>query len=203
MTSFVTSIMIQGMNRTRLALVLVGLVSSSAAFAGSSFSIVGAGVLPQSQDLGTDPASGGAIRQVGKLGYGAGALAELRMTHHLGLEVGGIYLLRKYGSTIGGTDSGTTDLSRSVYIPVGLRIHPNPTITLQGGGFYDVSVESGGGSNYGIQGGLRLAFRAGNSSSFFVEGRYNLGLKDHGGGFKASDLVLAMVGLTFGAGGGR
>jgi hypothetical protein len=177
------------------AALLAGLGSSPCAHAVGGFSLFGAGVLPKTVDIG-DSGSGD-TRITGKLGFGAGFLAETWIARRLGIEAGAAYLDRKYGRTVGGVDSGTTASSDSILMPAGLRWHAGRHLSLELGGFYDHSLESGGSDNYGVQGGLRISLPLGHANSLFAEGRYDLGLKDFGG-TKESDVLFALVGITFG-----
>jgi hypothetical protein len=170
---------------------MISVVTSQSAMAGGSFSVFGAGVLPKS--IG-DSAT---FQLTGKFGFGGGAIGELMLSPRAGLEAGAIYLQRKYGATFLGVESTSTTSFSSIHIPVGLRLHANRVVSLQLGGFYDYSLETDGDANFGVQGGLRLSAPVSGSTALFVEGRYNMGLKEISGE-KISDLALVMVGLTFG-----
>lgn len=169
---------------------MISVASAQVAMAGGSVSLFGAGVLPQSIDLGSTASIDG------KFGFGGGLIGELMVSPRAGIELGGIYLARKVGVSFGGTELMEVS-GKTIYVPVAVRFHPNRILSLQAGGFADASIESDGDVNYGLQGGLRISVPVSGSAALFAEGRYNYGLKDYAG-FKHSDLVLAMVGLTFG-----
>jgi hypothetical protein len=172
-------------------LVLVSVLTGQAAHAGAMFSVYGSGVLPQTVSLG------GGVDVKGKVGFGGGAMIEGMLNPTIGAELGAMYLARQFTLEAGGVSADFPSVA-SIFVPAGLRVHANRYLSIEGGGFFDYSLETGNDINYGVQGGLRLSIPMGASSSLFFEGRYDLGLKDFSG-TKRSDLVLALVGLTFGS----
>jgi hypothetical protein len=193
--------MIKTKNGFLFSLIALAAVTASTT-AHAYVSLAGSLVLPKSAtvDIG-----GGPTPLDGKLSYGGGLLLGKRLSPYWGLETGAVFLSRTYSATVSATIAGETftssaDLSlKSLYIPVGPRIFLGRIFSLEAGGFYDIALSSGASSNYGVQGGARIAIPVGQTSSMFVEGRYDMGLKDFSGN-KQSDKVLVLVGLTFGDG---
>jgi hypothetical protein len=178
-------------NTLALATLVLALAPATAQAGRVYFTVAGAGVYPQSITDGTDE-----IR--GKFGYGGGALLGVKLGNVVGLEAGGFYLIRKFGSfTNGVEDTSSNPQRKSVYIPAGLRFHIGRVFTLQGGAYYDTPAESGLDPLYGAYFGLGFNIPMGSAVSLFIDARYNLGLKDIDGA-KPGDLVLGLVGLRFG-----
>jgi hypothetical protein len=163
---------------------------------GFHFSPVLTGVLPKSTSF---THQGVEISAKGKLGFGGGALFGTRFSPYWGIEAGTIFLQRNYTESgeFVGIPFSVDVVSQAVHFPLGLRIYLGSLLSLQAGGFYDSSLESDTGSNYGVQAGVRLSLPLTQSIAFFAEGRHHQGLKDQGG-IKVSDLAFALVGITFG-----
>lgn len=160
------------------------------------FAPVVAGVLPQDTKLNH---LGILLTAKGKLGYGAGGLLGVQFSSFWGIEAGAIYLQRNYNQTgeFLGIPFTLNVNTQALHLPVGIRIHLGSFLSLEGGGYYDLSQTSDSGSNYGAQAGVRLSIPVMKNLDLFAEARHNKGFKDYGG-HKVSDLALALVGITFG-----
>jgi len=118
----------------------------------------------------------------GGMGYSAG----------LSAEAGPIAAKLLYTSLTTDVGTLTSSTSKSLQIPVHF------TMGLLGsyvgfGGFLENSLEDGGGSNYGLSAGVKVAIPV---TGLSVEGLVNYGLKDQGGGVKGSTAAL-LLGFSF------
>lgn len=150
---------------------------SSASFA-SRFSLVGA--INYGLDSTSINTGSGAASFKGGLGFGGGLLMELGP-----VELGGLYLSKKYTTEFMGVS--TSSSVSGIHIPVLYRFGGLTSFGL--GGFYDLSLESGGSSNFGITAGPRFSM----TNGFFFDLNFNYGLKTG----NSKDL-LALIGYTFG-----
>lgn len=119
-----------------------------------------------------------------ELGIAAGLGVEFPVGNHLGLEIDGIYLKRKLGSS--------DDLSASfsyIQVPVLLRFWFSPSLSIGAGGYYafgrgdnfesDVAFNTiVNDTDYGLVGVVGLSFPMAKNFSVMAEGRYSHGLKD-------------------------
>ena len=169
------------MSKTLKSLVLVGffLVAAPSSQAAVKFGLAG-GVdynLLKTTILGLETKGG--------LGFGGGLVADIGP-----IGTGAIYLSRKSTST--GTVLGIPiEVPVSVgfiHIPLVYRIGMGG-VSLNLGGYFDLIMESGGGSDYGLSGGLRFG------KKFFVDASYNMGLK--GEGDTKTKALIALVGVMF------
>jgi hypothetical protein len=119
------------------------------------------------------------------LGYTGGAGLALWTGPVAGIEVGGQYLARNF--------TGNTSSLSWVEVPVSLRVRLGSFLVLGAGGYYDIPITTGAGSNYGAFGSLRL--RPGHMP-LFLEGRFNFGLNTSTFGSGLNE-GLVLVGLAF------
>jgi hypothetical protein len=178
--------------------VMAGASLPARAEVGFHFSPVITGVLPANTNL---TYQGIAVTATGKLGLGYGALVGTRFSPYWGIETGTIYVQRNYTETgeFLGTQFSLDVNTKAFHFPLGIRIYLGNLLSLEAGGYFESSPDSDSesGTNYGVQGGLRFSLPLSKSAALFAEARYNQGLKDYGG-YKTSDLVFALVGVTFG-----
>jgi hypothetical protein len=161
-------------------LLLVSLIALSAdAFAEGRFSIVG-GVNYGLDSTSTPDGIGGTITVKSGMGFGGGLLMNLHP-----VEIGAIYASKTYTAEFLGTSTSTS--VTGIHIPVMYRFRGLTSFGV--GGFYDIPITSGGTSNYGLTAGPRF----GMTNGFFVDLRFNYGLKTGN-----SKDVLALVGYSFG-----
>jgi hypothetical protein len=109
------------------------------------------------------------------------------------LEASLLYSSYTLKTTVGANTSSNS--SSSLDLPVLYRVGAGP-IELGLGGFYSLSLESGSTSddnNYGVVGSVRTTIPGG----FFVDGRFNFGLKEvDGSNSKVSSLAI-LLGFNF------
>lgn len=174
--------------KTLVLAALVGLFSMSAfaAGGGTRISLVGAGNYGMNKVAGANSSE-----TKGAPGYGGGLLIGFGMGSTTTFEIGGVYMVSRFTTTIPGFADITTEL-KGVYIPGTLHFMMGKSVSLGLGGYYGYSLETGAESIYGANGGLR--FRMG--PHMFLDTRYNMSLKEVGGS-KPSE-VMAMLGYTFG-----
>lgn len=123
--------------------------------------------------------------------FGTGASGGMGYSAGLSAELGPIAAKALYTHTTAetGTPGATVGTSaNSLQIPVHF------TLGLAGthiglGGFYENSLEDGGGSNYGASAGVKVSLPF---TGLSVEGLVNYGLKDQGSGLKSSTGVLLL-----------
>jgi len=123
--------------------------------------------------------------------FGTGASGGMGYSAGLSAEVGPIAAKALYTHTTAetGTPGATVGSSaNSIQVPVHF------TLGLAGthvgfGGFYETSMEDGGGTNYGPSAGVKVSLPF---TGLSVEGLVNYGLKDQGGGLKNSTGVLLL-----------
>ena len=196
------------MKMLRNALVLIGLVGllgMSSAFAGPKFSIVGVGNLPMPTATSAAISAGGTTissipSPTGVFGFGGGALIEIPFGTHLGLEIGGLYMQRKFSMdwTAANAALGVTNYSLSALeVPVTFNIHLHRMIFLSVGGYVSSVFGTGTGTgadgtaltvmpsdlfqrpmNFGLVGGLGFNIPLGTAFAFRAEGRYHLALQN-------------------------
>ena len=116
----------------------------------------------------------------------------------MGLEVDGLYMNRSVQA--GGLGITGTTSAGYIYVPAMLRFHLAHPVALGVGGYYYAPISSGNPpSDYGLVGSLRFYL----APTFFIDGRYNYGLKSGGtivtGGDKTSE-VMGLIGFSFGGG---
>lgn len=191
-------------NTTRLAVIalvpaVIALTFAPSVFAKAKVSVVGAADYYGLTEFGSNEL-GETVK--GDLGYGGGLLFELPMSKSVGLELGGIFLKRKVkGITSvdesGAIVSGSTD-GKILNAPAALRFTVGRVFSFHAGGFYERAFEDGGSYDYGATAGFRLNIptRAG---AFFIEPRYNHGLKKEDGSTINNKVVLGLVGFSFGS----
>jgi hypothetical protein len=164
-------------------LVALSLVSSPAQAVGIGYSVVGAG----SYGLTNVSVAGNGTK--GQLGYGGGVLVDFGLAVS-SVEVGALYLNRKFETTVLGT---TTQSSESVlHIPAMMRF--GSLLTLGLGAYLDLPLGNGAQSDYGLTAGPRLGF-----GPIFADARFNYGLKSSdffGQSLHHMELLL-LVGYTF------
>ena len=196
---------------------------SATAHAGVRFSLVGVGNLP----LASANLNGAVITLSGKLTYGGGALIELPLGPRLGLELGGLYLKRRYDSDLSASGVTSRFELNTIEVPVALKIWLHRAFFLSLGGYVSsifgevtesdpASGLSAAGTvsdlrqrplNYGAMGGLGLSLPLGGSVALRAEGRYQYALQNSfddeliasssTNSLKYSE-VHAFVGLTIG-----
>ena len=156
------------------------------ALPGFKLGVVGAGGLglwSKSIDTGVP---GLTTETSGGLALGGGAAAEIGP---ISAEL--LYMTRKTNATLLGV-SVSTPSTASLDIPVMFRMGLGP-ISLGAGGYYSLSLESGGGSTFGLVAGPRLSIPGG----LFVDARVNYGLEK----FEGLDVTpiegLVLVGFSF------
>ncbi len=155
-------------------LIILGLMlMGSSANANSRFSIVG-GI-----NYGLESISSSLITVEGGLGFGGGVLIGLGS-----VELGALYLSKTYNSEILGVKLSTS--AQSIHIPVLYRFGSLTSFGV--GGFYELGMCTGGGSNYGLSAGPRFAM----TNGFFLDLRFNYGLATGN-----SKDALALVGYAF------
>jgi hypothetical protein len=168
---------IQKLSRRFIAVATV-LLASSSAFADARVSLLG-GI-----DYNLDSASvtrfGRTATVEGGLGFAGGALIGIDM-----VEIGAMYLARKYVTSVTGR-SDTTSNPAFLHVPGVVRLGKG-MVTFAAGGFYEFGLSNGAGSNYGIVGGPRLG------DTLFLDLRFAYGLQ----GSNTKD-ILALVGYSFG-----
>jgi hypothetical protein len=183
------------MVRKRLVIlaVLASALISSSAFAGVSFSVVGAG------DYGLWSTTVSGLTEKGTIGYGGGALIDFGFSPRAAFEIGGIYLHQqvKADGTILGVDVSTTTGFDSIYAPANFVFGLSPGFSLLLGGYYKDFTASGGGHDDGVQGGFRFGTHN-PGSNFFVDARYSQSLKDDQNNIKENN-VMILIGLMFGS----
>lgn len=169
------------MNKILKSLVLFGffLVAAPASQAAVKFGIAGA------VDYNLMNTTVAGLETKGGLGFGGGLVADIGP-----IGTGVIYASRKTTST--GTLLGVAvDIPVTVsflHIPLVYRIGLGG-VSLNLGGYFDLIMESGGGSDYGLSGGFRFG------KKFFVDASYNMGLK--GSGDAKTKAIIALVGVMF------
>lgn len=160
-----------------LYLVLVLILAGSNAHA-ARFSLLGG--IDYNMTTSSTATIVGTIDIKGGLGYGGGLLIDLGK-----IETGAIFTSRAIQSTFASVTTSIT--TKGIEIPLMYRFGGLTSFGL--GGFYALSLESGGGSNYGLTAGPRFAM----TNGFYLDLRFDYGLKT--GNTKD---VLAMVGYYFG-----
>ncbi len=169
---------------------LAATLSAPNAFAVPGFSLGVMGGASMSAPKVSDPTQWAGSTISGGTGLSAGASLGLGR-----LEVSALYSQMKTSTASGGVSGSLTE--NYLEIPVLLRMGVGP-IGLGLGGFYSMFLSSNGdindsGSpNYGASASVRLTIPV---IDIFVDGRYNLGLKEDGG-VKISTLG-AYVGFNF------
>ena len=143
--------------------------------------------LQSSIDIGT-------ISTKPALGFGGGLVVDFPSGNNA-FELGAIYTQRSLKTTdSSGLIPSITTTVKSVHIPVTYMLGLGKSFALGLGGFYGLSLESGGGSDYGVAGGLRI--KGSGNGGFFFDAKYNMGLKDNAG-FKSKE-VYGLIGILFG-----
>lgn len=193
----------------RIALVLVGVLflGAPAAQAGTRFSVFGDGTFSKVKTTGVaDPST--------LMGFGGGAQVEFGFGPVAGLEIGGVYLSRKMG-----TSAASTTFTY-IQIPVQVRYWIGKYFGLGVGGYYAIpigDIKNSDGttatyaasgfkkSDFGLIGSVGFNIPLSASAALFAEGRYALGLADQlatsvpGITVKWND-IQALVGFRFGMG---
>lgn len=167
---------------------LLGVLTSEPAQAGAKLGVVATGNMVMT-DLGTSittPFAFGGGGLLLEFGGGKG---------RTGFEIGALYNI----ITIGAAGTSVTVTASSLNVPVLARFYLSETITFGAGGYYDMSLEDGGGSDYGLEGalGARLPLSKG-KTSLILEGRYLYGLKESDG--LKNQGISALVGMSFALG---
>jgi hypothetical protein len=153
-----------------------------------------------------------------KLGYGGGAQIEFGLGPMVGLEIGAVYLGRKF-QVSGSAVQTTTNYAQ---IPVQLRYWVGRYFSLGAGGYFaqaigDVKFSDGSSasyaslnektSDYGLIGSVGLNAPLSPTASLFAEGRFAYGLDDQNTPAQANPArwqdIQVLVGLRFGTGGSR
>lgn len=187
------------MTRCGLFALLIFLTGAQSGFASLSVFGTGSYLLNKVGDA--------SISAKGSLAYGGGALLSLGLGRWTSFEFGGIYARRKVTTSrsaelaaLMGVDSDTTVQSRWIHMPGMFRLGLSRSVSLGLGGFYDHPLDTGEQSNYGASGSFRVSFPMHHALYFFLDGRYNLGLKSQNSlfGTEKSREALALVGFTFG-----
>lgn len=165
-----------------VVLVAFGLASSNAQ-AVVGFSVVGAGSI----GLTNFSVAGNSVK--GKPGYGGGVIADLGLAFS-SLEIGALYLNRKYETTLLGVTTTTTD--SVLHVPVMLRL--GTLLTFGVGAYLDVPLDDDTESDYGLTAGPRIGI-----GPIFADARFNYGLKstDILGQSLHHMELLFLVGYTF------
>ncbi len=168
-----------------LCIALVALLAPVAhAIPGVSFGIMGGANLNLPSTSSSLPAG---TELTGTLGYSVGPSVGIGP-----LELSALY--SSYGSKVTFLGVGQTTTSNFLDIPALYRIGAGP-LSVGLGGFYSICVESGcttDNNNYGATASVRASVPV---VGFFVDGRFNLGLKDSAGS-KASSLAV-LLGYDF------
>jgi hypothetical protein len=200
--------------------VLTGLMTASVSQA-YQLSIVGTGT---DQKFNYSGASAGINdSSSAKMGYGAGILIDHHFDRGVGIQFGVLYLNQKQDENLGGVSD--TLQRKLVQVPVTLRFHLLPGLTLGAGGYYshtvgDNSVTDSSGNitnesdaaeqlksyDLGAVGGLALHLPLTQSCHFLLDARYlqSFTNQDTSGTVTTKPNGFQfMVGLTFGMMGGR
>lgn len=174
----------RSVHRILSALSVFALLAAPSALAGSKLSLVATGTLPMDQITPTES----------RFGFGGGGLLLEFGSPRVGFELGALY----NRITVAVLNVSNTD--SSVVVPGLLRFHLGSAISVGAGGYFGYALDDGDENDYGLQGalGARIPLSKGRSS-FILEGRYNYGLKDLGGGVEARG-ITALVGLSFALG---
>lgn len=191
---------------TVIGMSFVVLVNRSA-LAGVGFSVVGAG----SYSL---PSSSSTVSS--KIGFGGGALLDFSLGPKVGIELGGLYMLRKFGLTV--STVNFTAVAPAVQIPVVLRLHLLPALSIGAGGYAamgmgNVTFTSGATEivdtyannglktlDYGLLGSIGLNIKLASAFSFILDSRFLFGLaeqSDSTGSVKYRELQ-GLAGFRFG-----
>ncbi len=204
-----------------LGIVTLGLASASA-FAASNGPRIAVGGIAGITGARTDS---GSIQNTGittdrKIGWGGGLLVEAPLTDDLGIEIGGLYLNRKF--EVGGNNLNFTRSVPTIFVPLEARFWLGNIFSVAGGGFYSlrigdennsinsgnstlVSFDTGGRerNEYGLTAAATVNLASVDKTGLFIEARYNRGLsnssKNSAYEEKIDDLLL-MAGLRFDAG---
>lgn len=168
-------------------LAAVGFFTVSA-HAATNVSLVGALNYGLKSNSGTEPLTGATFETKGALGYGGGLLLNFG-SGNTTFELGAIYFSKgvKTTATLAGVTNEETLRAASVQIPVMVRFGGNTSFGI--GGFYELSLETGGGSDYGLIAGPRFNL----GKALFADARYAYGLKEG----NTSNAML-LIGYKFG-----
>jgi hypothetical protein len=205
-------------SRTALAFFTVVAAMLATPAQAAKLSVVGAGNLskPKLSPIEVIPAA------QAKFGIGGGALLEFPFTPVFGVEIGGLYVPRKYD--IGSNQAGYVRSLNGLEIPVTLKFRLLPVLNVGVGGFYrmamgDVKYTTPAGasgsetydsagldkSDMGFHGTLGFDMPVGPMMGFVVDGRYQVGIQDQlkpaqtGSTYKFSGIqVLAGLRFTLG-----
>ncbi len=136
----------------------------------------------------TDASTG--LEAKGGVGYGGGLLVGFPVSSSMALELGAAYQIMSFttSGTVFGVPVDVSTSSSGLSVPVTLAIGMG-SVALNLGGYYYLSLESGGGSDYGAVAGIR--FRTG---SWFLEPQFLYGLN----GTSGTKLAQLLIGYTFG-----
>jgi hypothetical protein len=126
----------------------------------------------------TVPALSG-LEVSGGLGYAVGPSIGIGP-----LELSALYTSLSTKATA--SELSSTESSTFLSLPALMRFGAGP-LSLGLGGFYSLSLEEGGGSNYGATGSVRITVPV---LGAFVDARYDLGLKEESGVKSSSAAVL-------------
>ena len=180
--------MFQFRRRVLPLLALAATLSAPSAYAlpGMDIGVMGGGSFAKSNQSGLDS----------KFGISGGASVGLGP-----LEISALYTQYKIGATVLGISAETT--FNYLDLPVLYRVSAGP-VSVGLGGFYSLFLSGSvttagvttnvtdGESNYGATASARFTIPV---LGFFVDGRYNLGLKDQGGSKLSS--MAAYIGWNF------
>jgi hypothetical protein len=193
------------------------LLALPSANAGLRFSVFGAGTFSSIKNT----AAVATTTSSAKLGIGGGAQLELMLGQVVGLELGGLYLQRKFSTTDSLLAITAESTFTYVQIPLQVRFWLGRFVTLGVGGYYamglgDIKSTALGipitttyaaagtkTSDYGLLGSLGFNIPLGTSVAILAEGRYAYGMqdlnvtKDPAGTAKWRDMQ-ALIGLRFG-----
>jgi len=122
----------------------------------------------------------------GAMGFGGGVLVGFTVNPKAQIEMGVLYQTRPA--------SATTTASPSLMIPATFYFNVKKIFWIGVGGYYDNSMSSAAKSDYGLSGGVRLAFPK--KVTFFVDAKFHYGFKDFWGYNDTEGLLL--LGLKFG-----
>lgn len=203
-------------------LVLVSFIVSGLAFLYASSNALASIAIVGALDSGTETGNGITHSLSAKLGFGGGVLIDHPLGEGAAFEFGALYLTRKFDDTT----VGETATENMIQIPVLLRLHLVPMISIGAGGYWETGmgnvtdVGDGTGatvsgsynsvgakqSDLGLVGSLRLHFPMGPGVHFLVDGRYTYGLTNisnlAGGNVTYKDYQV-LAGFSFGFSGGR
>jgi hypothetical protein len=169
-------------------LMFLAIVSSQTSYA-AKLGVVG--VLDYNLASSTTTVSGFSAELSGGLGFGAGLLVHFGSSIS-GLDLGAFFISQKSTVTLTGVASGVSSSSSVIHFPLTYQIGLGKSLALGLGGYYGLSLESGGSSDYGAKAGLRVML----GNKLFTDVSYNYGLKTLDSGVKNSE-IIGLIGIFF------